>query len=115
MRMPTPRLATTDASAPSQVLFGLTRGDMRCLPKGLPTKYAKMSPAQTSRSRYKRKNPPRHCSRVETSEAIGKATYTNEKTETMAAGNPEASSFDLMPRATKKNGARAAAHRARSA
>ncbi len=51
---PTPTLATTDATAPSHVFFGLMRGAIRCRPIDLPTKYAKMSPAHTTSSKYRR-------------------------------------------------------------
>jgi hypothetical protein len=43
-------LARIDATAPSQVFFGLISGDMRWRPSDLPTKYAKMSPAHTASS-----------------------------------------------------------------
>src|SRR5581483_2979011 len=70
------------------------------------------SPAQTIRSRYRRKKLPCHCSRSWAREAIGTAMYTNAKEETAAAGNGEESSSRLIAIMRKRNGAKAAAESA---
>ena len=111
--MPTATLATTDATAPSQVFFGLTRGDMRWVPRDLADEVGKdvSRPNQQQQIENKKTALPLLAQLHQRSHRAARCKRTR-RPRSWPPEMPTKAHSRRMAIARKTNGANAAAHTA---